>query len=1512
MNGRYLTVRPFQSNRVESTKHWYSNLPNRDAKFVPRDRRSSESTTPRHIQIASSELSPRNQGLLTSSMTKEYVQDDDTLAQETRAVQHVIITSGHANAPETGQTSYRVLQKNGAPAMQVSLRSPIDAGTGTFQASRSPLSEAPNGSLKMAGDSTATSAGSPVKRAKRKGSKPVRSGKQDSEYLADLNPHQLSTMLGLELQDLAMEAAEASGHRVSNKEASSGSGALKSFPGRLDALAKPSGTSIREKQEIPSQVVAVTDKALDDQAQDPIKSMEDSDAHLPIHATRTELHSIKSVKNQDGCVDPNVSPIAHWKLGSSMGAILPDQNPSSSLRIDNNVLQRRLPEHRNMDRTNSDPIRLSRSFVDVREQQVAAQTSQRQFAVELIRAQLKANDSKQTMELPHSSNDSTEQRPLIGTQIAEKSNESKPELNEIVPRPQDPGSHLSSDDPGPPSLILAKSPQPTKTGAVKINRQKDSSKKASWSRRQGSSGSVKSAGFSSSAATTEKEDSNLCKVDEGSTNTSVAAVEPGLAGKSLRREAGTTRSKITPRNQALNVTNCTISRAQSEEPPSNQPCDRNDVGIDPPRQLSDLAAPDMRNTQAGCENGESEQGDRKGPAILPEKLTADPSCTGNPAPKNNTNSRPGKDSRETNRLKPSLVLPNPIISKPSSPLPPVPTRKKKEKKASRTTGKQSVLDVPPSSRSDDVQETVEEHSVGKACESRIEDLHDQSYAPGPNHTSPHVESVSRQEEQNQISDSQSQDQEPLLESVPEASDVALSMRDSDLSSTPIESPPENGIEDSEALRNSSTRSLPFVTPATSPQADGSSLTERTSINSPVLVKQDVKVSKDVSSNKSNNNRKKNRPGKKSKSASKASVEPKPPKSSVVIVDLETGSSGLLDDNCLNLGSLDTCIPDKEVVNNAPILLMRVDTTLDVQKVDAKETRPISTYSLGHNANKNRIDGDHRIGPDGLDANMDLEKWKTDSTLEEPSTWNQDDCLIRAAREAGYADNTSSVSLTCAGPLSLEPFDESFRKSSLVIELRSRCGHSAMQRIRELCGLEKHEPNVTRATTPIHRIADLQVQTHTDYVVMATSELYSGNGSKDSAAHLLSDRSLYGKVSDESERVLALDAELHEVVREAVQMIVSFASDKEEVESGNFCTLDSIRAERVLAVAGFRETSPLDVGQDRDVNWTSEWCDEVIHWLRFSVPRLTEMQKSTMCEWEKANPSLQQNLMALGFTVDAINQCGLIWTPQIHDLSPHPAHGGQNSNDSKKVFASTFIRTDASTSSDSTEDTQKDEVAEEHLATSASDPTVGLSNVRPETVKVVKYRPESATDTSAQLDGEPAKEQRQVEEMTSPQKESSGSSDTSVDLSDGIEVSSTKLEFKQESTCSTTKGPVPLAIAEHDQNRLPSAIMSVSQELCTAKPSYASALQSPSLKSSDQKPSYAKALQTSGPKSVESQRTDAWALPGEEAWGSASNKNQEESQGRGGPGEGSGTGGGAMRMRNYAQGRGSLRRGKAKD
>ena len=1508
MNGRYLNVRPFQSNRVESTKHWYSNLPNRDAKFVPRDRRSSESTTSRHIQIASSELSPRTQGPLSSSMAKEYIQDDNTLAQETRAVQHVIIASGHSNASDTGQTSYRALPKDGEPAMQVSLRSPFDAGTCTVQASRSPLSEAPNGSLKITGDPTATSTGSPVKRAKRKGSKPVRSGKQDSKYLADLNPHQLSTMLGLELQDLAIEAAEASG-QVSNKEASSGSGALKSFPGRHNVLAKPSETSIRETQYIPSQVVVVTDKALDDQAQDPIKNMEDSDAHIPIHPTRTELQSTKSAKDQDGCGDPNLSPIAHGNPGSSMDALLPGHNPSSSLRIDSNVPQRRLSEHRNLDRTNPDPIRLSKSFVDVREQQVAAQTSQRQFAAELIRAQLKANDSKQTIEISRSSNDSTEQRLLVGTQIAQKSSESRSELNDIsnMPPPQDPGFLLASDDPGPPSLTLAKRPQPSENGALRINRQKGSSKKASWSRRHGSSGSAKSAGFSSTATTTEKEDSGLRRVNEGFNKTGAAAVEPELARKSSRREAGTTRSKITPRNQALNVTNCTISQAQSEEPPSNQSCDCNDVDIDTPRQLSDIAAPDMRNIQAGYENGESQRGDKKGPAIFSEKLTADPRCTGDPAPKNNTNSRPGKDSRDTTRLKQSPVLPNPIISKPSSPLPPVPTRKKKEKKASRTIGKHSVLGVPRSSRSDGVQETVEEHSVGNACENRIEDLRDHSYAPGPNHTSPHVEFVSRQEEQNQTSDSQSQDQETLLESTQEASDVALPTCDSDLSTTPTESPPESGLQDSEPFRNISTRSLPSMTPATSRHADGSSLTEHTSINSLALVKQDVKVAKDVSSNKSNNNRKKNRPGKKSKSASKTSTEPKAPKSSVVIVDLGTGTSRLLNDDCLDLGSLDTCIPGREVLNNATTLLTKVDTNLDVQKVGAKETRPISAYSLDHDANKSCIDGDQTIGPD---ANMDLEKWKTDSTLEGPSTWIRDDCLLRAAREAGYADNTTSTSLTSDGPLSLEPLDESFRNSSLVIELRSRCGHSAMQRIRELCG---HKPNVTGPTTPIHRIADLQVQAHTDYVVMATSELYSGNGCKDSAAHLLSDRSLYGKVSDDSGRLLALDAELHEVVREAVQMIVSFASDKEEVESGNFCTLDSKRAERVLAVAGFRETSPLNVGQDQDVNWLSEWCDEVIHWLRFSVPRLTEMQKSTMCEWEKANPSLQQNLMALGFTIDAINQCDLIWTPQVHDLSPSPAHGGQNSNDSRKAIAPAFIRTDTSTSSSAIEITKDKSVAEEHLATSASDPTVGLSKVHSETVEVAKYRPERATDTSAQLNRENAMEERQAEEMASRQKESSGSSNTSVDLStDDIEVSSTKLEFKQASTCLSTKDPVPLAIADHDQNPLPSANMSVSQELCTAKPSYAFALQSPSLKSFDQNSSYARALQTSGPKSIESKGIDAWALPGGEAWGSASNNDREDSQGRGGPDEGSGTGGGAMRMRNYAQGRGSLRRGKAKD
>lgn len=457
--------------------------------------------------------------------------------------------------------------------------------------------------------------------------------------------------------------------------------------------------------------------------------------------------------------------------------------------------------------------------------------------------------------------------------------------------------------------------------------------------------------------------------------------------------------------------------------------------------------------------------------------------------------------------------------------------------------------------------------------------------------------------------------------------------------------------------------------------------------------------RDCPSGKSKN-RKKNRPGKKKpKAASKTSVVRNISVTAPIITDIGKIDAGLSNESQIINNSSNKYLLDGEVLRGMEDTPTREAKHGDCQNDDVEGTNPPLEFSLKDDqANEKCDEGVGQSAPHDVD--IDSEQWKT--SLAKQGSWTSDrhkPAILEIARDAGYAANARSVPTNTSGKPGLAPVGCGFNKSTLVMELRSRCSRAAMQRIQNCCELEEQKEDSlypkmlsysTRTTTIQNRLA-YNVTTVDPYKV-------SSQHPRLSQEILCEDSSGIG-------RVLALDAELQLAVREAVQMGFPLPSDRDDMESGKLYTLDSRRAKRVIEIAGFREISPLTFGQSQDAEWISEWCNEVSQWLYGSIPRITEFQKKAMYQWERANSSKHQNLIALGFTAREINECGLIWTPRDENISALSAQDGQEPNDLRLRRASMYGEPSVSSPCQTLWDAGADSNPEDGRANAALDPEV---------------------------------------------------------------------------------------------------------------------------------------------------------------------------------------------------------------
>lgn len=479
------------------------------------------------------------------------------------------------------------------------------------------------------------------------------------------------------------------------------------------------------------------------------------------------------------------------------------------------------------------------------------------------------------------------------------------------------------------------------------------------------------------------------------------------------------------------------------------------------------------------------------------------------------------------------------------------------------------------------------------------------------------------------------------------------------SSDTIKASPKNENEDVEASKSTSTHSPLFVTPPTTPHSEDSPLVKQSSIAVSPSVDSRTENVKDIPISKSKN-RKKNRPGKKKpKCVGKSAVDQVPSASAPIGANGPTLSSELrLPDNKLFLNSC-----SNELLPEQRALCTAEQSTIDNDESEIKhghETEveePLAESSIKNNSpDLHEHDANQTLyllenNPSTANCGMDLGS---------PRSWTPSGDmfpLLRIARDAGYQHATGSLPLFIPDKRGMALVGGSL-DSALVMELRSRCSTAAIKRIQGFEELEEQTQESFCSRTLIQSSDNSQLKSNMACSDVVLRKEYQDDSDGDDSAP-----PTYEEL-DGLDRAVALEGELQLVVRNAVQMVCSLATDKHELENGVLYTHDSTRAKQILRIADFHEISPVTLGHPRDSRWVKEWCDEVALWLHHAVPRMTEAQKNAMYEWAKANPSIEQNLMALGFSAAEITQYGLIEIFRTQKNCATSTQGKQESHGSR--------------------------------------------------------------------------------------------------------------------------------------------------------------------------------------------------------------------------------------------------------
>lgn len=794
MSGRFLKVRPFLRNRAGPILYWNPSTSTRTEKSVHRPRRSSEPTFPAHSQIASFNHVPGHKGPFLASSNSTYLDAGDIVAQEPSTANNFMFASGYPYTPEADKASYRRLQGDSGQVIQVNSHAGMSSVSATAQTCESPLSEVSTGSLKMMTGHTTASTGSPVKRAKWKGSNAPKTGNSNTTDHMETPLKQMArdkaSMLELEVQDLATKATEVAAIDSQQVEKSFEYGVEKPVVGLDQSSSNEPGFPARQEQKVQPKVAEMTDRPWDDTFHHPQEQIGPSIIECTVQTPQTNLHLEEDSNDHKRSVHLRLSPTASGNSASCFEAMSPEETQLTAFATEMEILQRDLPKNGNLVGQLSTAVQRRGIYVNTNEQQIAAETSQRRFAARLVQTQFKANDSKQRVKGRQSSTGSRamEQHPHVKVGAAKKVGDtSKRRSNETMMPGRSPdqvSQNLLSHPTSAPTTVAQRLPSAKYDPAANAQQSPSSVGTDEESLLRSMTGSVlaETASVRSHAATspttvtiTHTEHSNHNKRDNASLMIGIdlqadryngmsaegkadavnlqaklesVDVQCGYISQPVRAAADQQSSRFplshsdpphssppTKEIQAVKENISITPHDQCEKLPSLKKQEQEDFGLDqtmPARDLGIMTG-DISQERLDLNSDEGQNEGEERPAVPAQWLTGDRSPPESPA----LNDRNGLTISEGSGRSPDQPAqsPAPVRSgiTPHSPsLAPILTRKKKQKKVPQTIEASRATDSPWRTRSYGGQECVGEKSVAVACGGgKLKEVCDEQGQPNP-------------------------------------------------------------------------------------------------------------------------------------------------------------------------------------------------------------------------------------------------------------------------------------------------------------------------------------------------------------------------------------------------------------------------------------------------------------------------------------------------------------------------------------------------------------------------------------------------------------------------------------------------------------------------------------------------------------------------------------------------------------------------------------------------------------
>ena len=773
MNGRFLNVRPYDSDRAGPIKFGNPSIFSRSEHSVDRTRRSSESTFTKCSQIVSLDYFPGHQSRQLPSRTGEHVQTSDAALQSISVGNDSSGDNCHPIMPKVEKAFEEPYRDDCVKAIQVSSPPDMNLVTATAHPCTYHSSEELTSNLKVMEGHSAASTGSPVKRVKRKGATTPKAGQSKTKDFTKTPLKQLANnrpaALENELQDLAVETAEARAGHPGPSKASSVCAVVDSIQETRDNFADAKG-SARQQHEVQSRKAKLICPSRDDL----MHHSTENAGRSTTQSSQTKVPLEEAFESHNTSVHLPHSPNAPGNTAlQSLEAKSPEQTCLTPSVAKTEILLRDFLKDREGARypsTSASPHKIS---TDANERQLAAEASQRQFAAGLVQTQSKGKNSKQKGKgsRPSTTSKAIDQQSSVKTQAPEKADYTKKGRVQHRSNETKTAGHLLHataqnllSQSIPPPAIGAQRPPPLDTNLAtsaqknvlswKIDEDLFSTPMTGSRSTEGTSSSTNSALPTTpptTGHTTERSNSREGGHDSSTEidvtlkayNYGKTASATGLDAAHLRSKTESTdmRTQDAPQPVETAVDQTSpyaqlydLDLPEARSPPKGKRNDEENTSIlskGQPEKLpligqqknksagSDLTiqtriveskGTDRKDKKLGLDFGKSHTGNEKWSTAPPKELNEERARLENTTLNDRSKATTLRSSRRSPDQQEKLPVPprsNPIVQSPTPA--PIVARKKKQKKFPQMTQGSEELDAPRRTRIDEAEKRVEDN-----------------------------------------------------------------------------------------------------------------------------------------------------------------------------------------------------------------------------------------------------------------------------------------------------------------------------------------------------------------------------------------------------------------------------------------------------------------------------------------------------------------------------------------------------------------------------------------------------------------------------------------------------------------------------------------------------------------------------------------------------------------------------------------------------------------------------------